>query len=204
MSMRKAGWSVMTVLATLVAFYAIGSALGAARTPFVIDLFSQKALRALGHLAAGGIAIVAGALQFSARLRFDRPAIHRNVGRVYLVAVLVSGIAGGLLAPVSTGGVVAHFGFGMLALLWVSTALFAWVTVRSGDYEAHRRWMIRSYALCLAAVTLRLYLTVFGILGVPFEASYPAISWLCWVPNLIVAEWWVLNSSVAQIGREHV
>ena len=59
--------------------------------------------------------------------------------------------------------------------------------------------MIRSYALCLAAVMLRVYLPLFGVLGVPFESSYPAISWLCWVPNLIVAEWWIINSSIAPL-----
>ena len=49
--------------------------------------------------------------------------------------------------------------------------------------------MIRSYALTLAAVTLRLYIPAALISGFSFEAAYPAISWLCWVPNLIVAEW---------------
>jgi len=197
--MRKFGWGVMTVMATLVALYAWVSAFTSARTPFVEALFEQKNLRALGHLAGGGIAIVAGALQFSTRLRFERPTVHRNVGKLYLVAVLVSGVGGALLAPSSTGGVVAHFGFGMLAALWLGTSLAAFVSVRSGDYQAHRCWMIRSYALCLAAVMLRLYLPLFGVLGVPFESSYPAISWLCWVPNLIVAEWWIMNSSIAPL-----
>jgi hypothetical protein len=52
--------------------------------------------------------------------------------------------------------------------------------------------MIRSYALCLAAVTLRLYLPLSGAIGIPFDDAYPAIAWLCWVPNLVAAEWLVI------------
>lgn len=51
--------------------------------------------------------------------------------------------------------------------------------------------MIRSYTLCLAAVTLRVYLPIAEAAGIPFESAYPAITWLCWVPNLVAAEWLV-------------
>ena len=57
--------------------------------------------------------------------------------------------------------------------------------------------MIRSYALTLAAVTLRIYVPVGLALGVPFADAYQAISWLCWVPNLVVAEWFVLRRRAA-------
>ena len=67
------------------------------------------------------------------------------------------------------------------------------VRIRQGDRAAHRRWMIRSFALTLAAVTLRLYLPASLAAGLPFETAYPAIAWLCWVPNLIVAEVVVLR-----------
>lgn len=190
----------MTILATLIAAYAITSALvPGLRGSFVVDLFALKAFRSFGHLVFGGVALFTGALQFSARLRFARPAVHRFLGKIYVLTVLVSGTSAALLAPTSTGGVTAHFGFGMLALLWLGSTVAAWVTVRRGEYDVHRVWMIRSYALCLAAVTLRLYLPVAGIAGIPFEASYPAIAWLCWVPNLVVAEWFVAGSSMAPL-----
>jgi uncharacterized membrane protein YozB (DUF420 family) len=61
--------------------------------------------------------------------------------------------------------------------------------ITRGDRAAHRRWMYRSYALTFAGVTLRLYLPVaiFGPYG--FAAAYAVIAWLCWAPNLFVAEW---------------
>jgi hypothetical protein len=49
--------------------------------------------------------------------------------------------------------------------------------------------MIRNFSLTFAAVTLRIYVPLSIALGIPFEQAYPAIAWLCWVPNLAVAEW---------------
>jgi len=48
--------------------------------------------------------------------------------------------------------------------------------------------MVRNFALTFAAVTLRLWLPASIASGVPFELAYPAVAWLCWVPNLLAAE----------------
>jgi hypothetical protein len=42
--------------------------------------------------------------------------------------------------------------------------------------------------LTLAAVALRIYLPLSVVMGWSFDAAYPAIAWLCWVPNLVLAE----------------
>lgn len=186
----KVGWFAMTVLALAVAAYALASSLMPTwRTPFVADLFASKSGRALAHMAAGGVALAVGAFQFSDRLRRRRLALHRGLGRAYVVAALIAGVAAVLLAPSSSGGLTAHFGFGLLGALWLLATVVAFLRIQDGDLPAHREWMIRSYALCLAAVTLRLYLPVGFAAGYEFDVAYPAIAWLCWVPNLLVAEW---------------
>ena len=111
------------------------------------------------------------------------------MGRVYVTAVVLGGLSGLALATVSQGGLPAHIGFGLLACLWIVTSGAAFAAIRKGDVAGHRRWMTRSFALTLAAVTLRIYLPLSLLSGVPFELAYPAIAWLCWVPNLVVAEW---------------
>jgi len=186
---RRILWGVMTILAAIVAAYAYSGAVAPAlRTPFVQGLFDEKALRAFSHLLGGGTALLAGALQFNARLRDRRPDVHRLIGKIYLIGVLVGGFAALFLSPWSAGGMTAHLGFGVLALSWLASAGIAYARARAGDYESHREWMTRSYALCLAAVTLRIYLPLSLGAGVPFQTAYPIIAWACWVPNLIVAE----------------
>jgi hypothetical protein len=53
--------------------------------------------------------------------------------------------------------------------------------------------MIRSYALTFAAVTLRIWLPLGQVLHFDFVEAYRVIAWLCWVPNLLAAEW-ILNN----------
>lgn len=144
------------------------------------------------HIAASTIALVLGPLQFSARLRQRHTQVHRWLGRIYLgVGVLVGGTAGLYMARFAFGGLAAQAGFAMLALAWLYTGLRAYLSIRRGAVDEHRRWMVRNFALTLAAVTLRLYMPLGMVSGIPFEVAYPVIAWLCWVPNLLVAQWMV-------------
>ena len=110
------------------------------------------------------------------------------LGRSYVVGVAIGATGALALAPRAQTGAVAALGFGMLGILWAACTLAAFLRIRGGDRDAHRRWMLRSYALTLAAVTLRLYIPLSISLGVAFEVAYPVIAWLCWVPNLAVTE----------------
>lgn len=190
----KIAWVSMTVLAMLVAAYAGGIlVIPAARSPFVRDLFGNLPVSTALHLSAGIVAIVLGAFQVNSRLRARFLPMHRWSGRIYVVAVLVGGVAGLILASNSFGGLVTHFGFGFMAVFWLSTTVIAYVSIRRGDVQAHRAWMLRSYALTLAAVTLRIYIPLSQVAGIEFEQAYQTISWLCWVPNLLIVEWFVLS-----------
>ncbi len=195
---RKLAWSTMTVMALGVAAYA-GAALIATsfRNPFVRDIFANLPIAISLHLAGGIVALVLGAFQVNSRLRSRFLSIHRWSGRVYVFAAVVGGVAGFTLALHSFGGLVTHFGFGLMAICWVVATLNAYRHIRRGDLIAHRAWMLRSYALTLAAVTLRIYLPLSQIAEIEFEAAYQVISWLCWVPNLLVVEWFVLARNPA-------
>lgn len=151
------------------------------------------------HIVAGGIALVAGPLQFWRGLRTRHPRVHRWTGRIYLGAVLIAGVAGLVMAPFNSAGLVGFFGFGALAVLWIVTGLRAYRAIMAGDVTSHRAWMMRNFALTYAAVTLRLWIGVLlGVQALPggdfdfeaaFDNAYAAVPFLCWIPNLIVAEW---------------
>lgn len=142
------------------------------------------------HIMPGGLALLIGWPQFVKKIRNKHMQVHRALGKVYVLAILISGLAGLYLAFYANGGIVAKLGFGGLALAWLMTTSMAYIKVKNKQIEEHQRWMIRSYALCFAAVTLRLWLPLFTAgFQIEFTPAYRTISWLCWVPNLIIAEW---------------
>jgi uncharacterized membrane protein len=149
------------------------------------------------HIGFGGLALLLSPFQFASRLRTRAPQVHRAIGRTILGSIAIAGVAGLILAPHSLAGPVGTVGFGLLALLWLAFAGTAFRAIRRGDVHTHRRWMIRTFALTYAAVTLRLWLFVLmaiqtGLAGVDaqtaFERAYVIVPFLAWVPNLLVAE----------------
>lgn len=185
----RRGWQIMTVLALIVASYALWLFVTPqVRPPFLRGRTGLMAVAAVCHFAGGGMALALGAFQLHASLRSRHLQLHRFTGRVYVVSVIVGGVSGLRMALASQGGVVAHFGFGLLAVAWLLTTTRGFLRIRAGDDVDHRAWMIRSYSLTFAAVTLRIYLPLSLAAGVPFEIAYPAIAWLCWMPNLLVAD----------------
>lgn len=196
---RLLGWSVMALMAVAIAGYAVlNLGMPGFRNPFVRELMAGMPVPLALHLAGGALALVLGALQFHRGLRTKRPRLHRRLGQGYVIAVLASGVGGLLLAVASKAGPPAQFGFGLLAVTWLWSTLEAYRHARGRRFDRHEAWMVRSYALTLAAVTLRLYIPAFLIAGVPFEQAYLAIAWLCWVPNLVVAEWVVLRGMASR------
>lgn len=192
--MRKLAFPAVLLLSLAVAGYAVVVysvlPLGAAVHPDMRASFAGQKLAVYAHVFGSAVALLLGPLQFWSRLRAQRPGLHRLLGKLYLgVGVGLGGLAGLALAPSAYGGLPSTLGFACLALAWLYTAVHALGAAQSRDFAQHRRWMIRNFALTFAAVTLRLYLPGSMAAGIAFEVAYPAIAWLCWLPNLVVAEW---------------
>jgi len=142
------------------------------------------------HITTSIVALVIGPFTLSTKFRERNINRHRIAGRIYMVGILLGGVSGLYLSFYATGGLVAKLGFGLLSVLWLTSAYQALHRVKNKKIKEHRNWMIRNYALTFAAVTLRIWLPLFIVLfGIEhFELSYAIIAWLAWVPNLIVAE----------------
>ena len=190
---RRTAWGVCTFLCFLVGAYALRFfAVGFADVPE--DVSSNAVLSPGGlrfHIGVTAIAIIVAPWQFARRLRNRHPLVHRTMGRIYLVAGFLGIGTGTVIALGSSQGLVAGTGFLCLGLSWLTVTAVAYRMILARDYEAHRRWMLRSFALIFGAVTLRIYIPVSFALGLSFGTSYPAIAWLAWVPNLVLMEWWI-------------
>jgi uncharacterized membrane protein len=165
--------------------------LGAAVHPGLKISFLDHPLGIYLHIFPAIVALSLGPFQLSSKLRDKRPRLHRWTGRIYLgVGVLIGGTAGLYMARFAFGGTIAQIGFALLAVAWLYTGLRAYLFIRKGNIDNHRKWMIRNYALTFAAVTLRLYIPLSFLMEIEFETAYQAVAWLCWIPNLIFAEWY--------------
>jgi hypothetical protein len=144
-----------------------------------------------GHISFGGLALLTGWTQFSRTLRRQYLPWHRRLGMVYLVAVLISGSCGVYLAFFATGGWIAGAGFFLLGLAWLFFTVLAYRAVSRRDFSGHGAFMVYSYAACFAAVTLRIWMPLLVLAFGEFLPAYRVVAWLCWVPNLLFAFFWV-------------
>lgn len=199
--MRKnIGWSVMTILSLLIVLVVSRYLTLNPEMYFpeqrAVYLANQTAV--ILHVIGGILALGLGPWQFLVRLREKRPSVHRWVGRIYLLGVLVGGLAGLYMSTFAYTGIVATLGFATLAVLWLGSGFMALRDIRQGNVDAHRRWMVRNFALTFAAVTLRLEMP-FLTMAFGGEVGYMIVAWSCWLPNLLVVEWWMRRQSATAL-----
>jgi uncharacterized membrane protein len=199
----------MAVLAVGVAVYAALSLAAGGPTESTIPLNPDVAAHYLSlvvHALPGGLALLLGPFQFVPALRARYPRLHRASGRVYLIAVVVAAVASVFAATASRSGFSVQVAFYLLAAAWLFTAAQAYRSIRRGEVQLHRIWMIRNYALTFAAVTLRVYLLI-GVSqlssfpSLTFEDVYHASAWASIVGNVLVAEYFIVQRVVTPLVR---
>jgi uncharacterized membrane protein len=160
--------------------------------PILANAFARPFL--ILHVIGGVTALLTGPFQFVRKVRSRWPAFHRATGRIYILACAIGAPAGFMLALGTTAGPVAALGFAIPALLW---PVFTWLGYRAAverRIDAHREWMLRSYALTATAITLRLMIPAAAFLDLEFVPAYRAIAWLGWITNLALFEYYIRHN----------
>ena len=103
------------------------------------------------HTLAGIFALLIGPINFSSRIRQRHFTLHRVLGRIYVVSVLVGSFTGIALAWGRPG----LPGTSMQAAAWMVCTTAAFITARNRHIAAHRQWMVRSYAVTFTFVSSR-------------------------------------------------
>lgn len=144
------------------------------------------------HVFSSPLVIVTGLLQFNRFSIHRKPKFHRITGMMYIgTLVFIAAPSGFLMGLYANGSYPTQISFTLLSLLWIFTTVMAYRKVKQRKYVSHGRWMIRSYALTLSAISLRFFTFLIGYFNIPLypAEAYIVVSYSSWMVNLLLAEW---------------
>src|SRR5215472_3634992 len=143
----------------------------------------------LPHGIAGACALLLGPMQFSDRLRQRYAKLHRVVGRLYVGGVAVAGPLGLYIQYFQErSGAPRSFSVAAAvdAILWMAATGIAFAFILAGEVQAHRQWMVRSFAVALVFLEVRVIAGITGWEMIP--GAIETIVWCCLAFSLLAAD----------------
>lgn len=122
------------------------------------------------HVLAGIAFGITGPVQFVRALRQRFGAMHRVLGRIFVLSGTVIGLSGlSILAQVTSQRTpmvdIARGFFGLVLLIALALAMAA---IRNRDFLRHRAWVIRAYAIGMGSGTVALvFIPLYIVTGQP-------------------------------------
>ncbi|SDX57678.1 DUF2306 domain-containing protein [Paenibacillus sp. CF384] len=169
---------------------------------------SSKAIQypaLVAHICFAFVALLTGWSQFAQQIRRKYPRVHRQLGRVYVGSVFLSGMLS-LVVILYVEDFTKAVSFLVLTGLWLFTSWKGYRTAVHRKFDEHRMWMIRSYGVTLVAVCARLavpiLLLTYGVLNgfsLPegregmIEEVLNVNIWTAIVIDLVLVEWVILT-----------
>lgn len=199
---RGLGWSAIWVLILVVMVFftiRVGNDLEALSTgtiPPEGEFDRRYALNpalAYAHILPGAVYLLGAPVQLSRRIRTRSLRFHRAVGRVVLVAGIVTGlfaIAVGIVMPF--GGSAETTATVVFGTYFLAALTLAYRAIRRGEIPTHRRWMIRAFALGVGVGLIRIIVGIFeGTGALEFSDAFGLSFWLAFVIMTVAAESWL-------------
>ena len=147
------------------------------------------------HVFSACFSLLAGFTQFSNQLRNRQPNLHRWMGYMYVTVILgLAGPSGLVMSIYANGGFYSQIAFTSLSILWILFTARGVVEIKKGNMVNHQKFLLRSYALTLSAITLRLWKLGLALTLQPQPMDlYRWVAWLGWVPNLLLIELYIIT-----------
>src|ERR1700722_7702765 len=95
------------------------------------------------HTLCGVLALLAGPMQFSSRIRKRHLQFHRVLGRIYVMCVFIGALSGIALSAGRPG----MPGTCVQAGAWIVCSTAPFITARNRQMPQHRRWMLPACAV---------------------------------------------------------
>lgn len=141
------------------------------------------------HILLAILSLLTGPLGVIKKIRVKSIKFHRWNGRVYVLSIILNFIPGVYASLFATGGWLSTIGFLILNTLWLGTTLLGYLYIKKQNILLHSQWMIRSFFLSFANMTIYILVTIIHhVMNVSYGSSYTIAVWLCWMLNLLIAE----------------
>lgn len=149
------------------------------------------------HIVLGIVATIIGPFQFIPKIRNKYLKTHRQLGRVYIISTVLSGIAGMYMAATSDVNLPYAIGLFMLGVTWVTSSTMAFISIKNKKVDLHKDWMIRSYVITFAFVSFRVVEDILMTLEIGTQVEVLTLmSWACWAIPLFIAEVFIQGSKI--------
>ncbi len=150
----------------------------------------------LTHVTGGLICLVSSLSQYSRLFLKRAPWLHRNLGRIYALSIIMvvfpTGVA---LSFVAKGGLSGTLGFLVLSFGTLFTLLLGLVAIYRKNLRAHQTWISRSFALVTTAITFRsLQLALFQF-DIDYQTIYQIALWGSIGINVVLCEYYLLRTT---------
>lgn len=118
------------------------------------------------HLFWAFLILTTGGIQLIPTIRRRAPAVHRYSGRVYMVAALVTSLAGAVMVWTrgTVGGMLQHVSITVNAVLIVACTVMAWRYARARQFADHRRWALRLFLVASGVWFFRVFLMLWLVI----------------------------------------
>jgi uncharacterized membrane protein len=141
------------------------------------------------HVLAALCSLPACLVLLSTNFRARFPRVHRWLGRVTAVVVLLALVPSGfVLALTARGGLAGTLGFMLSGIVVVVAMVRAVARARAGDVGEHRRAARHVVAQLSVAVTSRAMLAGLGFVGLHGDDVYLAALWIPVLGSCLIVE----------------
>ncbi len=147
------------------------------------------------HVISGCLCLASSLLQYSKIFLKRYVKVHKSLGYVYVLSLLIAVIPTGLiLSNVAKGGWISQVGFHAMNVSVLVCVILGMRAIFQKRVQEHQAWMTRSFALITSAITFRTLQVIFHQFHVPYEIVYPTCVWLSIIVNVWVAEYYLYKS----------
>lgn len=153
------------------------------------------------HVLLAAVVTFGGTLQLVPQIRAKAPAVHRWVGRAFLVTAILGSVAGLYMTwgRPTARNLTEAVAISIDGVLILAFAALAWRTAMRREFAAHRRWALRTFLVANGVWFLRVGVAAWGMIGEVAGESWPSVgdffvvwNFGCYLAPLAILELYLL------------